>query len=85
MKSCRALPLAEAVAFRRGSAHDQHPACKNAPVFLGNYAESSPPPPRVLPKNGMAPGGGSFPESLHSVQAANEYFFAAGDGPGAFR
>lgn len=43
-------------------------------LFLGNYAESF-----AAAQNGMAPGDDPF-QSLHSVQAANEYFFAAGDG-----
>ncbi|MCH8558118.1 MAG: hypothetical protein LAT84_09860 [Balneolia bacterium] len=43
-------------------------------LFLGNYGESF-----AAAQNGMQPGDAPF-QSLHSVQAANEYFFAAGDG-----
>lgn len=43
-------------------------------LFLGNYAESF-----AAAQEGMQPGDEPF-QSLHSVQAANEYFFAAGDG-----
>ncbi|MCH8559024.1 MAG: RagB/SusD family nutrient uptake outer membrane protein [Balneolia bacterium] len=43
-------------------------------LFLGNYDESY-----AAAQNGMQPGDEPF-QSLHSVQAANEYFFAAGDG-----
>ncbi|AXI99518.1 SusD family protein [Cyclonatronum proteinivorum] len=43
-------------------------------LILGNYAESF-----AAAQNGMEPGDDPF-RSLHSVQAANEYFFAAGDG-----
>ncbi|MCH8568527.1 MAG: hypothetical protein LAT67_09695 [Balneolales bacterium] len=43
-------------------------------LILGNYGESF-----AAAQNGMQPGDEPF-QSLHSVQAANEYFFAAGDG-----
>lgn len=43
-------------------------------LFLGNYGASF-----AAAQNGMQPGDAPF-QSLHSVQAANEYFFAAGDG-----
>ena len=43
-------------------------------LFLGNYDDSY-----AAAQNGMQEGDAPF-QSLHSVQAANEYFFAAGDG-----
>ncbi len=43
-------------------------------LFLGNYGESY-----AAAQNGLEQGDEPF-QSLHNVQAANEYFFAAGDG-----
>ncbi|MFW6348723.1 MAG: RagB/SusD family nutrient uptake outer membrane protein [Cyclonatronaceae bacterium] len=43
-------------------------------LFLGNYEESF-----AAAQNGMQPGDEPF-QSLYSVQAPNEYYFAAGDG-----
>ena len=43
-------------------------------LILGNYAESY-----AAAENGLVEGDAPF-QSLHSVQSANEFFFAAGDG-----
>jgi len=43
-------------------------------LFLGNYADAF-----TAAQNGMIEGDEPF-QSLHSVQAANEFYFAAGDG-----
>lgn len=43
-------------------------------LLLGNYGESF-----AAAQDGMQPGDEAF-QSLHIVQAANEYYFAAGDG-----
>ncbi len=43
-------------------------------LILGNYQESF-----DAAQNGLEPGDAPF-QSLHNVQAANEYFFSAGDG-----
>lgn len=43
-------------------------------LFLGNYGESY-----AAAQNGLTEGDEPF-QSLHSVQSANEFYFAAGDG-----